>query len=106
MARYRIIHALRLDLGPIPDGAPNSRRELVVNLTREGTNQRKDGCRPRPPKTRIVDLRPGDDILHDGRWCKVYDIRPFLASWLTEKQALGALGKGYVYRVRENASPE
>lgn len=97
---YRIIHALRIDLGPIPGGAPHSRRELIVNLTRAGTNRLASGCRPRH-KARIIDVRAGDEILHDGQWIKVHGVRPFLASDLTEAEAFGPIGEGYIYRVRD-----
>jgi hypothetical protein len=68
MAVYRLISALRIDLGPIPGDRPSSRRESIVNQARDGRNILKSVARPRPPKVRIIDLRPGDQIMWHKHW--------------------------------------
>ncbi len=101
MATYRIIHSLRLDLGTVPGWGPTSKREIIVNLTREGTCRLKGACRPRPPKTRMVDIRAGDEILRHGQWVKVHGVEVFQAKILTEAEAVGVIGDGYIYRIPE-----
>lgn len=93
---HRIVHALRLDLGPIPGGAPDSSRELIVNLDRSGKSTR--GSKPRG-KSRMVDVRPGDEVVVNGRWTTVVGVRSFLAREISEDEA-AATSHGYVYRVR------
>lgn len=102
---YRLISALRLNMGRNRHGAI---QEIIVNLNSEGGNRLKSGARPRPPKQRIVDLRPGDEILHEGRWKKVYGLEVFRELVLSDEEAerhaaggsdsgwLVKAGKGYV----------
>jgi len=60
---YRLITALRMQLEP-PPGV--SSQEIIANLDGDGCNLLKSGVRPRAPKARIVDLRPGDYVLLSG----------------------------------------
>jgi hypothetical protein len=110
MPTYRIIHSLYFDLGRQPEGQPGSSTALCVRLDRHGMPSGPGGNgngRPRPPKSRTIDLRPGDEILCSGRWCKIVSVTAHRAHWLTEAQALAHEGDcGYVYRVAERPTAE
>ena len=69
----RLIYSLRIRFEHDGPGT----REIIAHLTRDGMNRLKSGARPRPPKTRIVDVREGDEVLVEGQWRKVLGINIF-----------------------------
>ena len=72
---YRLIHSLRIHYDN-PDSSA-WKWEFIVHLLPHGTNRLKSGVRPPPPKTRIVDLRIGGELLVEGAWRKVLGISTF-----------------------------
>jgi hypothetical protein len=89
---HRVVYALYFYL-------PN-RMALVVQLNRQGMpeNHRENG-RPRAPKRRTVDLRPGDFILCQGEWQRIEAVEVFRDHRLSESEALAHRGEwGYLYR--------
>jgi hypothetical protein len=95
---YRLIYSLQLDLAPPPDAKPGVSCQLIVLLDRAG-----NACGrvyPRPPKTRMIDVRPGDEILHDGRYIRVLKVEAYRDAWVGEEYAKNVPHEqGYLYRV-------
>ena len=79
----RIIYSLRIEYAHNGRG----KREIIAHLTPDGTNRLKSGVRPRPPKTRIVDLRVGDQMLVEGHWRKVLAISTFFERVVSDEEA-------------------
>jgi len=79
-----------------------NRTALVVQLDRQGLpegNRGQGNGRPRPPKCRTVDLRPGDDVLCQGQWRRIESVEVYRDGWLTEEEANHRAGVwGYIYR--------
>ena len=61
----RLIHSLRTHYDN-PDSS-SWKWEIIVHLLPDGTNRLKSGVRPRPPKSRIVDLCVDDEVLVEGQ---------------------------------------
>jgi len=95
---YRLITALRIQLEP-PPGV--SSQEIIANLDGDGCNLLKSGARPRAPKARIVDLRPGDYVLLQGQWRKVVGIVMHSERMLTDEQAAEHVGDGWLVEAHE-----
>jgi hypothetical protein len=96
---YRLITALRIQLEP-PPGV--SSQEIIANLDGDGCNLLKSGVRPRAPKARIVDVRPGDYVLLNGMWRNVIGLVMHSEQMLTEEDAAVFGGdEGFVYRSRK-----
>lgn len=95
-ATQRIIFTLHFDLAPLPESPASSIHGLVVPLRRDGQSVGRNG-RPRPPKTRTIDLRVGDSVVVEGRWRKVLGIRAYRDAYATAEQA-GAIAAGYVVK--------
>ena len=92
---YRLITALRIQLEP-PPGV--SSQEIIANLDGDGCNLLKGGVRPRAPKARIVDLRPGDYALLNGMWRKVIGLVMHSEQVLTDEQAAEHEGRGWLVK--------
>jgi len=79
-----------------------NRTALVVQLNRQGLpegNRGEGNGRPRPPKHRTVDLRPGDDVLCQGQWRRIKSVAVYRDGWLSEADANERVGDwGYIYR--------
>jgi hypothetical protein len=102
-ATDRVIYSLHVDLEPEP-GNKTSGKALVIPLDRGGMSAASCGNgngRPRPPKVRTIDLRPGDQVLCMGQWLTVKRIRVYRGFWLTDDEAarMDRGGDGYVYRL-------
>ena len=87
---YRIIYSVAVDLA----GGDC----VVIPLDRDGQAS-VDGGRPKPPKERTIELRPGDDVLIGGGWRRVRSIRAEHDAWLSanEIRHLGGID-GFLYR--------
>jgi putative SOS response-associated peptidase YedK len=96
---YRLITALRIQLEP-PPGV--SSQEIIANLDGDGCNLLKSGVRPRAPKARIVDLRPGDYVLLNGMWRKVIGLVMHSEQILTDEQAAEHKGRGWLVKAKES----
>lgn len=77
----RLIYSLRIQYAHDGPG----KREIIAHLTKEGMNRLQSGVRPRPPKTRIVDLR--DEMLVEGQWRKVLAISTFFERRISGEDA-------------------
>jgi hypothetical protein len=90
---YRVIYAVRFDLGGV---------SLIVPLDRHGqpVDCRSPDGRARPPKRRTIDLRSGDYVGLCGTWRRIYSVSADSDGWLTERQALRYKGPGFVYAAR------
>jgi hypothetical protein len=101
-ATHRVIYSLYVDLEPEP-GDKTGGKALVVPLDRGGISAAAGGNgngRPRPPKLRTIDLRPGDQVLCTGQWATVKRVRVYRGFWLTDDGAATMSGEGgYVYRL-------
>jgi hypothetical protein len=86
-------------LAPLPEDAPGSITELVVQLDRRG-NAIAAKIQPRDRSKRIIDLPIGDDLLFDREWRTITAVSSFSDNWLTEKWAADKLkrpdGDGYL----------
>lgn len=104
-ATHRVIFSLYFGLERPSDERGRGALALVVQLRRDGQahNMGKGNGRPRPPKRRTIDLRPGDELLCGGRWTRIASVLAYRAHWLTDSQAADRLadaaGDGYVYRL-------
>ena len=98
---YRIIYAVLFRLAPLPEDAPGSITELVMQLDRRG-NAIVAKIQPRDRSKRIVDLRIGDDLLVGRKWRTITAVSSFSDNWLTEEWAASKLkqpnGDGYLHR--------
>jgi hypothetical protein len=74
----RLIYSLRLSLEP---SRPGSSLELIAPVDGEGASRH---CRPLNRKKRLVDLGPGDHVLHRGRVYKIQDVEPYRWHVLTD----------------------
>ncbi len=92
---HRLITALRIELDA-PPGV--HRQEIIANLDGDGCNLLKSGVRPRAPKARIVDVRPGDYVLLNGMWRKVIRIVMHSEQILTDEQAAKHEGRGWLVK--------
>lgn len=99
-ATHRVIYSLYVDMEPEPSDKTGG-KALVVPLGRDGrATGASDNGRPRAPKVRAIDLRPGDQILCAGQWATVKRVRVYRGFWLTDDGAAAMSGKdGYVYRL-------
>jgi hypothetical protein len=95
---YRLITALRIRLEP-PPGV--SSQEIIANLDGDGCNLLKSGVRPRAPKARIVDVRPGDYVLLSGMWRKVIGLVMHSEQMLSDEQAAEHEGRGWLVKAPE-----
>ena len=89
---YRQIFYLEFRFGPVD--------MCVIALGRDGRNATgNSNGHPRPPVKRTIDLRPGDQVMSDGRWWTIKSVRAWRDYWLTEEQARrhGDGVHGYVY---------
>jgi hypothetical protein len=86
---YRVIYAVRLDLGGVP-------------LNREGQPLKSDTLdgTPRPPKRRTIDLRIGDYVSLCGTWRRIAGISADSCGYMTQRQAMQYRGPGFVYLPR------
>lgn len=100
-ATHRLIHCLYIDLEPTPEKPGSS--AIVVWLNRRGNSVRRDGARPRPPTQRLIDLRAGDQLLHNSQWRSVKEMHVYRGHWLTDEQAAehSPDGDGYLYRLSD-----
>jgi hypothetical protein len=71
--RRRIIYSIELE--PTPDSPPGSTAAIVLPLNRAGMSTAING-KPRPLKTRTIDLRVADFVLVNKKWRWVIDIKP------------------------------
>jgi hypothetical protein len=78
-----IIYSLRIQYAHDGPG----KREIIAHLTQYGMNRLKSGVRPRPSKTRIVDLRVGDEMLVEGQWRRVLAISTFFERNVSDEEA-------------------
>ena len=90
----RIIFSLHVDLDPPPGSPLGASSAIILPLDRDGMAIGRNG-RPRPPKTRTIDLRVGDDVMVSQRWRRVLDIRAYRDGWIRPEQADVIYG-GYV----------
>jgi hypothetical protein len=90
---YRVIYAVRLDLGGV---------YLVVPLNRQGEPLNADTLdgTPRPPKRRTIDLRIGDYVSLCGIWRRIDGVSADRDGWMTDRQSMQYRGPGYVYLPR------
>src|SRR5262245_28933653 len=93
MGTFRIIFALQLDLEPI---TPGTICELVLPLNRAGQAVCRNG-KPRPPKTRTIDLRVGDFVMVDRQWRRILAVKAYRETRGTREQ-VEAIRDGYVVR--------
>jgi hypothetical protein len=98
-ATHRLIHCVYIELAPLDEHTCGT--AVVVWLDRQGNSVRRGSVRPRPPKQRVIDLRAGDQLLQDGRWRTVENIRVYRGFWLTDEQAAehSEDGDGYLYKL-------
>jgi hypothetical protein len=82
----RIIYSLELQLEPTPDSPPESSAAIVLPLNRAGMSTASNG-KPRPPKTRTIDLRVDDFVMVNKQWRRVLDVRAYRESWLSGEPA-------------------
>ncbi len=92
---FRLITALRIELEP-PPGVHS--QGIIANLDHDGSNLLKSGVQPRLPKTRIVDVRVGDDVLLGGQWRKVVGLVMHSEQMLTDEQAAEHEGRGWLVK--------
>jgi hypothetical protein len=90
----RVIYSIECELEPGPGSPPGASSALIITLNRDGVATGRNG-RPRPPKTRTIDLRVGDDVMVDGRWRRVLGIKAYRETYATPEQA-AAITAGYV----------
>jgi hypothetical protein len=94
---YRLIYRLRITFQRTP-----AIYEVCVNLDCNGCNLLKSGAQPRPPKTRIVELRVGDEFLFDGQWRRALAIEVDSEYMMTDEQAAEHRGShGWLVKARE-----
>jgi hypothetical protein len=94
----RLIFSIELDLSPPPGSPPSASLGIVIPLGRDGNATGRNG-RPGPPKTRTIDLRPGDEVMIGGRWRRVLGIRAYRQTHGSPQQ-VEAIGDGYVIKSR------
>jgi hypothetical protein len=96
----RIVYSLRIQYAHDGPG----KREIIAHLLPDGTNRLKSGVMPRPPKTRIADLRVGDEMLVEGQWRKVLAISTFFERVVSDEEAATHAAQpdaeGWVAKVR------
>lgn len=97
MSYYRVIFSIIYWVEP-PAGVYSTC--MHVNLDRRGMTEHPTNGRPRPPITRTIDLRPGDEILFEQQWQKIVGVEVVTDRWFTDEQlASYETGDcGYVYR--------
>ena len=94
---HRLIHSLLIELQP-PPGVHY--QAIIARLDRQGCNLLKSGVQPRAPKTRIVDVRVGDDVLLQGQWRRVVGISMHQEWMLTDEEAAKHEGDGWLVKAR------
>lgn len=106
--RYRIIHRIYISLDRLPHESPRSSTGLCVPLNQHGLpagNSVTTNGLPLPPKTRTVDLRPGDQVMCGGRRRTIVGIEAMTSAWLTEEEAAACdFNAGYIYRPTDRRS--
>lgn len=75
---YSIQYALKTD--------PPCSRSLIVNLDSDG-NSIGNHCRPADPTKRIIQVRPGDDIVHGGKIFTVISVKAYRGARRVPSQA-------------------
>jgi len=72
MEPHRIIFSLQVDLAPAPGSPAGASSAIVLPVNREGMSVGRNG-KARPPTTRTIDLRVGDDVMVDQRWRRCWE---------------------------------
>ena len=80
MGQCRIIYSIECELDPLPGSPPGASSAIILPLNRAGMAKGRNG-RPRPPKSRTIDLRIGDDVMVDRRWRRVLGIKAYRDGW-------------------------
>lgn len=97
---HRIIWSLQFDIEPPAGSKPGVSCQLIVPLDRQGNSL--NGGKPRPPKTRMIDVRVGDYLMFAKRWQKVLGVKAYRDNWLTSEEAERCHERddlGYLYRI-------
>lgn len=101
---YRLIHALHFELDP-PAGSVSAQVVIWLGRDRMPLSETGNGL-PRPPKTRTIDLRPGDQVRVDSLWRQALEVKAYGEAWLTAEQGAAKADRvGYLYRPRVTIAP-
>lgn len=87
----RIIYSLQLDLYP---RRPGELLELIAPLDANGQSPH---CRALPPKSRMIDLRPGDHVHHKTGRYRIKSVKAYRDATI-RAEAAPHVADGYVVR--------
>ncbi len=90
----RIIYSLFFELCPRKTSEAVEQLELIVPLDAEGQSPH---CCAEPPKTRVIDLRPGDWVRHRTGRYRIRAIRTYRDGQIKAETVADAVD-GYVVR--------